>query len=313
MAKGFMFANNLMLDTKKTLKRTDDVNQTILKKLDFLAETCREKDLVLVLCGAIFTKTFCLKTLSECMDRLSGLECVILADKSQLTGKELNPQSTLGILSKAGLARAVFGNEISKRIDIETGSGEITFGIVGNRQNIVDDEIVIDHGLFNQMECIYVGDFLADLEFQGLKNSVKPYEVRHCALVVVTGTSMSMSEAKVGKTQWVTPGNVVRQNKDQENLKPSCMIFTPNADVEFIEIPHEDFVFNDDISEEPQILVSIEQSNFAKRLKEECSEDSVFIGKVDQAVIDRLCEKRNVSQAAREVIYDLERRYHSSK
>lgn len=313
MAKGFLFANNLMLDTRKTLKRTDDVSQTILKKLDFITEITKNKDLILVLCGSTFTKTFCVKTLSECMDRLKGLESIILADENQMSGGKLNAQSTLGILSKAGLARAVFGNEISKRVDIETDGGEVTFGIVGNRQSVVNDEIVIDHGLFNQMECIYIGDFLADLEFQGLANSVKPYEVRHCALVVASGESTSMSDAKVGKTQWVTPGNVVRHTPAQETLKPSCLIYTPNEEIEFIEIPHDEFVFDSNVPEESKGPVEIEQSNFAKRLKEECSGSEVFVGKIDQSVIDRLCEKRNVSQAAREIIYDLERRYHQTK
>lgn len=313
MIKGFLFANNLLLDTRKTLKRTDSVRDVIYRKLDHLVNECQEKELALVLTGSVFTKSFCVKTLSDCLDRFQGIDCMILADKTQMSGTELNPQSTLGLLNRAGVVRAIYGNEISRRVDVSTGEGEVTYGIVGNRHDVANDEIIVDQGLFNDMECVYIGDFLADLNFSGGTGQVKPYEVNNCALVIASGVSTECLDAKVGKTLWAIPGNVVRHKTEQETLAPSFITFAPDEGVKFFEISHDEFVFDHAGLEESVIEASFEKSNFARKLKEECSNETAIQGGVDQATIDRLCQTRNVSQAAREVIYNLEQRYHATK
>jgi hypothetical protein len=230
-----------------------------------------------------------------------------------MNGAKLKRKSTLGILDRAGIVRAIYGNEISKRIEIESDNGEITFGLVGNRHDIANDEIIVDQGLFNEVQCIYIGDFKADLNFSGSKNSVKPYEVQSCALVVATGQTRDCLDTQVGKTKWMTSGNALRQNASEESVAPSYALFLPDQDIYFGEIPFEEFVFDHAGLDEKTVETIYDKSDFARRLKEVCCEEEIVNGGVNQTAIDKLCEERNVSLPAREIIYSLEKKYHASK
>lgn len=312
MANGFLFANNLMLDTSKTLKRTDKVSTTALRKLDFLISKASDQDLILVLCGEVFSKTFCIKTLSECIDRLKSIECLILADGSQMKNKDINPKSTLGILDRAGIVKAIHGNEVSKRVEIEDESGGSTFGIVGNRHNVLNDEITIDQGLFGDLKCIYVGDFKVDMNFSGCQTLVKPYEVQNCALVIASGNNRDCLETKVGRTLWATTGIALRTNPKDESIKPSYLVYKPDSGVCFESIPSDEFVFDPVITADSNEEVS-NKSNFARKLRDECTHEGPTQGKLNKSSIDKLCDEKDISLSAREVIYRLEKSYHATK
>lgn len=250
--------------------RCDDYANVILEKFRWCLGYAQEQQLLPALLGDIFHKPRDNPTwmLGSLIDMLTDVECVGVYGNHDCADPRLSDHDSLTLLVKAGRVRLLDDRPWR-------GTMNRTTVLVGGSsyRKALPERVVSDGGdpSQKQLACWLTHH---DILVPGYEEHgrIKPQEIEGVDLVVNGHIHRRLADVQVGRTLWMTPGNISRRTRSDgtKDHTPAAL----RIDVEdgefrrtFVVIPHRPFeeVFHASIEDAPDAPTG---SGFVAGLKE---------------------------------------------
>lgn len=251
--KGFLFIGDVFINTTAPGRRIDqDFFSTVKGKLKFCMNLAEEKELVPVITGQMFYKTFDIKALTEIIPYIRDSGIHVLPSSMDWNKKKcsLLSKSTLGILSATGILN-VLCDDNNLELDIDGSK----FVVTGN------SDISIDN---NTTKILVMRSPELDEP-----SKIKSFDTIGNSSIIVNAGTKYKSTVTTKNALWNNIGPLVRAYTDNEEFAPTIHEWTPNNGFKEYVVPHEKHVMDHTAvakNVEDQNLV---KSDFAKLMKEE--------------------------------------------
>ena len=219
--RGVLFIGDPHLEARQPGFRKDDYPTVILGKLQWSLDYAVEHRLLPALLGDVFDKPRDNATwmMARLMDMLADVECIGIYGNHDCADPELNDNDSLTLLFKAGRVRRVSatrpwhgvmrgrpvvigGSSYREPIPSEVPRSEGESGGAAREAGAAEAPLGI---WLSHHDVIAPG-----YEEQG---RVRPREIAGADLVVNGHIHRELGEVQVGRTRWVTPGNISRRSR----------------------------------------------------------------------------------------------------
>ena len=258
---GILFIGDLLLNTSAPGRRIDDdFLSAVLNKLQFSLDLCKEKNLVPVIVGQAFYKTFDAKVLTEVIPLLKGANAYFLPSlvdsDPKLNPGELIKKSNLGILSLTDTVN-VIDSENPLIVNINGKTCGLYYSNNGKAFEKSCESNDVNILLLRHTGC-------DDLE---LVNTISDFS--DINLVVNAGTRHESNEINANNLIWKNLGPSVRVHLESEENSPKVFEWNPIDSFKEYILPHNKFIMNHDVRAKNIEDQNLIQSDFAQMMKEE--------------------------------------------
>lgn len=248
--KGILFIGDLNFNASSPGRRVDESYfETITRKLTYCLTLCEQKELIPVICGKLFYKSFDIKVISEVIYLLKGKGIYAFPSNLEwdINNQRVIPKSTMGLLNAADIVKAI---DISKGVFLDVDGEEIFIGkesvtkqskLSFSVSNLINtDKDIIEHQVQNN-------DFTYFINANAKKRFV----------------------STVSGKDYINLGPVSRLTLESEMLTPCVTEWTPKNGFKEYVVPHETHIMDSRAVTENIDKQDIKQSDFAKLMKEE--------------------------------------------
>lgn len=241
--KGIVFIGDPHVSSVKPGRRTDkNYPETILNKIEFIANYCNENELVAVFLGDIYEsaveKDEALKTRLLRLLKSFNLTPVSNVGNHDISNQTLTDHDSLKYLEEAGAIKVA---AISGALEtFEIAGKNVSLGATPYGQNIPTDA----RQYFPKSDTI-IWITHHDLAFEGAyPGSQELHQIKGCKLAVNGHMHLKKDLIRVGETTWYNPGNITRQAVDAIDHIPMISVLTEKGGLKTVVIPHEKSVFD---------------------------------------------------------------------
>jgi predicted phosphodiesterase len=230
--QGLLFIGDPHLASKAPGGRSDDFTETILGKLEWCLNYAKQEQLLPCLLGDIFHHKWerQLRLIGDLCGLLSGREVISIYGNHDVVADALTEGQALDVIVRAGLLRLVDEKRFWE-------------GKVGGRQ------VIVGGTNFGQLFPVQFAPGFRTLTFWMTHTDLKvgnvvatnePIEIPGIHVVVNGHIHARQPDMQVGKTVWITPGNITRESRAKREA-PAVLRIDVNETgwhKRYIEVPH---------------------------------------------------------------------------
>ena len=242
-AEGILFIGDPHLSSRKPGRRKDEnFGATVLRKLEFLIDTCNERRFIPCFLGDMFDTAVeadeQLKTKLARILRRSWTLPVSNVGNHDIRNTLLTDGDTLAVLAETGVIKVCVHSGAFETVRI--GGKTVGIGATPYGQSIPMDA----RPYFGSVDSI-IWLTHHDVAFENpYPGSMAAQAVTGCKLVVNGHMHLYKKPLMVGGTVWFNPGNITRQAIDAIEHVPAAYALTAKGNLEKILVPHEQAVFD---------------------------------------------------------------------
>lgn len=251
---GFLFIGDLFINTSAPGRRIDpDFFSVVKRKLEFSLNLAKDKNLVPVIAGQMFYKTFDIKALTEIILTIKDKGIICLPSKMEWDKKRsvLLSKSTIGILSATGIVRTLLPNDI------------FTLNIDNKEYHLSSRLDSLDEVRSGTKMLV-----LRNSEMDDVEKFSSYIDTNRVDLCINAGTKFK-NIFSIGDCVWNNIGPVVRAYPENEEFQPSVTEWTPSGGFKSYVVPYEKHVMDHSVLAKNVENQNLVQSDFAKLMKDE--------------------------------------------
>ena len=251
---GLLFIGDPHLEGRSPGFRRDDYPRVILEKLEWCLRYAATHRLLPAMLGDLFDKPRDNPTwmLGSLIDLLSGITCLSIYGNHDCADPELCDHDSLSLLVKSGRLRLLddhpWNGVMNGRLVVVGGS---------SYRKLIPDHFERGQNFASQPPLVFWlthhDVIVPGYEEQG---RVQPREIVGIDLIINGHIHRHLQDVEVGKTLWMTPGNISRRTRNEatKDHVPSVLRIDVGVDGytrQFVEVPHQPFdeVFHSAVAE----------------------------------------------------------------
>ena len=293
---GLLIVGDPHVSSRRPGRRTDeDWPGPILAKLEHCAKVSRERGLATVFLGDLFDSAVesdeSLKT--KLVRILKDFHMVVVSNTGNhdMRNTRLSDGDSLAMLAASDVLDVVALSGPVMEIGVE--GKRIGIGMTPYGQDIPRSVA----GMFPDADAT-VWFTHHDIAFgNAYPGAVQPFEIEGCGLAINGHVHDTKDNRKVGRTLWVNPGNINRQTVDLMGQKPTAWVLHGTGQMEPVELPHRQNVF--DLT--GSLVAAIEVKDLPKDV------DSAFVSLLEAETAMEMSSSSDGSILRREIEAKFER------
>lgn len=237
---GLAFVGDVHLSSRRPLRRVEtDWPGPVLRKLEWVVDLSRERDLLVVFLGDLFDRPHepdeSLKTAVARILSGTRLRPVVTAGNHDTGATELTDGDTLALLGEAGVLDVAARGGPVARVTVEgdrIGVGSTPHGrpVPLDVRHAFDAYGPVDRTVWTVHHDVSLG--------RPYPGSTPPYSVRGCDAVVMGHVHARTMGVRVGETTWHCPGSLARTSIDLEDHVPVVVTMGGGGTFDTVVVPH---------------------------------------------------------------------------
>lgn len=256
---GVLFIGDLLINTSAPGRRIDDdFLSAVITKLTFALNLCKEKELVPIIVGQAFYKSFDVKVLTEIIPVLKESGAYFLPSMVDSKGsiESVLPKSNLGILLATDTVN-IIDNENPLSLIIKNQKCNFHSSNTGNKFQASLEDSKINVLLLRQ----------PNIESEDQINEMSDFQ--NIDMIINAGTRLEGNEILSNNKTWKNIGPSVRTHLESEEYSPKVFEWNPTTGFKEYILPHNVHVMNHNAITQNIEEQNLVKSDFALMMKEE--------------------------------------------